>query len=295
MVGIAGGLLHAAIFPAISSIYRYDATATANLGGTLFGAGCLAVPLLISGTFYVYTVPSILILLSVIPGLFAILYSKVRYPHVPPETNRPIRDLLKDLRSPLAVLFALLLFFQFGNEWAVAGWLPLFLVQRLGISPAKALLLASVYWLALLTGRIAVQSMLPMVRHTTLLLTSTCSALFGCLVLALTNNRFGAVTGIILVGGGFASIYPLVAEKISGRFPNFHSGLYNGIFSFAMMGALLAPFTMGFVAAYSDIQAVMLVPVFGSIMVLLLLVAIWVDSRLTIQGIRNETSPAGPS
>jgi FHS family glucose/mannose:H+ symporter-like MFS transporter len=294
-IGVAGGLLNAAIFPAIGSIYRHDPVATANLGGTLFGLGCLTSALLISGVFYVYTVPSILILLAVIPGLFAILYSKVRYPNDLVEPNRPIRELLNDLRSPVAVLFALLLFFQFGNEWAIAGWLPLFLVQRLGISPAKALLLVSVYWLALLVGRIAAQSLVEHIRHSVLLMGSTFAAMFGCLVLAFTNNRFGATTGIILVGGGFASIYPLVAEQISARFPNYHSGLYNGIFSVAMFGALLAPCTMGFVAALSDIQVVMLVPVFGSIMVLLLLVAIWVDSRLTVQGIKSESSPAGPS
>ena len=55
---------------------------------------------------------------------------------------------------PAAVLLALLLFFQLGNEWALAGWLALFLTQRLGISPAAALLMLALYWLALLVGRV---------------------------------------------------------------------------------------------------------------------------------------------
>ena len=83
------------------------------------------------------------------------------------------------MRSPGAVLFSLLLFFQFGNEWAVAGWLPLFLIQRLGISPATSLLMLALYWLALLVGRVVAQWILPRVRHARLLVWSVparCSA-----------------------------------------------------------------------------------------------------------------------
>ena len=45
---------------------------------------------------------------------------------------------MRDLRSVLAIIFALLLFFQFANEWSIAGWLPVFLIDRLGLSPATA-------------------------------------------------------------------------------------------------------------------------------------------------------------
>ena len=39
-------------------------------------------------------------------------------------------------RTVLALIFGFLLFFQFANEWSIAGWLPVFLIDRLGISPA---------------------------------------------------------------------------------------------------------------------------------------------------------------
>lgn len=295
LIGAAAGLLHAAIFQAISPLYRENPAATANLAGTLFGVGCLAAALLISGTFYVYTVPSILTLLAVIPGMFAILYSKVPYPAITGDLRRPIGKMIADLHSPAAVLFALLLFFQFGNEWAIAGWLPVFLVQRLGISPAKSLLLLAIYWLALLVGRIVVQSMLARVSHAALLAASAAAALLGCLILALTVNPFGAMTGIVFVGSGFAAIYPLVVEKLGNRFPDYHPGFYNGVFSLALTGAFFAPCTLGYFASRSGIQVVMLLPLFGTIMVLLLLVAIRVVSRLERQGMRTEPSPSGPA
>ena len=51
-------------------------------------------------------------------------------------------------------------------------------------------------------------------------------------------------TDTALIGAGFATIYPLVAEKIGHRFTYYHPGLFNGIFSFAMVGAMLAPWLL---------------------------------------------------
>ena len=51
ILGAAAGLLHTAIFHAISPMYRLDPAATVNMGGILFGLGCFSVALLISQAF----------------------------------------------------------------------------------------------------------------------------------------------------------------------------------------------------------------------------------------------------
>ena len=94
--------------------------------------GCLAATLLVAGTFYAYTVSAILGLMAVAPALFACVYANGSYKAAPAGANPTIRQAFEDFRSPGAVLFALLLFFQFGNEWSIAGWLPIFLIRRVG-------------------------------------------------------------------------------------------------------------------------------------------------------------------
>src|SRR6185295_14660885 len=185
VVGFAAGLLHTAIFHAISPMYRHDLAATVNLASILFGLGCFSL------------------------GMLAL------------------------------------------------------------------------YWLALTVGRAASQCILPRARHGRLLLTTVTAAMFGCVILGATNNKFGAITGILLVGGAFAPIYPLVVEKIGHRFPYYHPGFYNGIFSLAMAGGLLTPGLMGYFASLWGLSGIMMLPLIGSIVVFVLVMLIWLESRLS--------------
>ncbi|MBZ5635004.1 MAG: hypothetical protein LAO55_17930 [Acidobacteriia bacterium] len=290
IVGFAAGLLHTAIFHAISPMYRHDPAATVNLAGILFGAGCFTLAILISGTFYLYTAAAVQVWIAVIPALFGWMYWKTPFPAESPEQHPASGATFSGLRSTGAVLLSLLLFFQLGNEWALAGWLPLFLSQRLGISPPSALGMLALYWLALTVGRAASQWILPRARHGRLLLATVTAAMFGCIILSVTDNRFGAITGVLLVGLAFAPIYPLVVEKIGHRFPYYHPGFYNGIFSLAMAGGLLTPGVMGYIASVYGLRMIMLMPLIGSVVVFVLLLLIWLESRL-----RAYSSPPASS
>jgi len=283
VLGIAAGLLNMGLFYAISPSYQADAAGTVNRGGIWYGLGCLAVTVLVA-TYTLaaaYMVPSILAFLAVAPAIFAIVYARSSYAAPPEGTQPSLREALNDFRSLGAVLFALLLFFQFGNEWSLAGWLPLLLMRRVGLSLSAALLTLALYWLCLMLGRLGAVAILPRVRHGRLLFASVLTAMFGCLILYTTNNGFGAAFGAFFVGSGFASIYPLVAEAIGRRFPYYHPGFFNGIFSLASVGGLLAPATLGYLAASQGVGVVMGLPLVGTFMVVTLLLLIWLESKVT--------------
>jgi MFS family permease len=281
LVGGAAGILHTAIFHAVSPMYRHNPAATVNIGGMLFGLGCLADAVLISGAYFLYSAPAIQAWMAVIPAAFGWMYWKSSF-NVEPVPHQPApAAFLVTLKNPGAVLLSLLLFFQLGNEWAVAGWLALFLSQRLGISPSTALWMLGLYWASLLVGRVVAQWFLPRVRHSRLLLGCVVLSMFGSVILSATNNEFGAISAILMLGCSFAPIYPLVVEKIGHSFPYYHPGFYNGLFSFALSGGLLAPCILGFVAAEWGVGKVMILPLAGAAIVFLLLVLIWLEARLS--------------
>ena len=100
------------------------------------------------------------------------------------------------------------------------------------------------------------------------------------MLLLSTDNRFGASVGLLTVGAGFATIYPLVAEKIGHRFTYYHPGLFNGIFSIAMIGAMLPPWLIGYAAGIWGVGVVMAAPLAGTFMVFLLTLLIWLESKI---------------
>jgi len=281
VTGVAGAALYAAVFHSVGAVYEHDPSATANLAGLFLSLGCMVTALWVAVSFYIYTIFSVLFFLALIPAFLAGVLARSQFPAPQPLAHPSLGQVMRDFRSPAAVMFSLLIFFQFGNEYAVAGWLPLFLIQRLGISPESALWLLALFWFALMTGRSVAQFALRRVRRARLLLAAVVADLFGCVVLLATENLFGVITGILLIAAGFAVIFPVLAEQMGGRFPNYHPVFFSGIFSFAMAGGLLAPWSLGYLAQAWGIQAVMGLPLAGSVMVFLLLVLIWIEARLT--------------
>jgi hypothetical protein len=278
-LGMSAGLFNVGLFYGMSRSYTSDAAGTVSRGGVWYGLGCLAATLLVEAAFDAHS--QILWLMTAFPAVFGVIYAR-RPPAMPPPMAHPtVREALDDFRSVGAILFALLLFFQFGNEWSIAGWLPIFLCHRASISPQEALFTLALYWFCLMIGRLGAIALLPRVRHRRLLAGSLLAALFGMLVLYSTNNLFGAITGVIFLGAGYASIYPLVAEAIGRRFPYFHPGFFNGIFSLALVGGLLAPATLGYLASWLGVDVVIGIPLLGTFIVMALLLLIWLESKVT--------------
>jgi hypothetical protein len=101
------------------------------------------------------------------------------------------------------------------------------------------------------------------------------------MILFFTDNGFGAATGALFLGAGFASVFPLVSEAIGHRFPYYHPGFFNGIFSFALVGGLLAPATLGYAASVWGVGVVVGIPLTGTCMVMVLTLLIWLETKVT--------------
>ncbi len=283
-VGAAGGALVTALLYVLEPNFAEAPASIANLAGVLFGCGCLVATLMGAITYFAGSLQIQTLLLAIIPLIYLAIYARNKYPAALEIVQRPreeaaIRETLRDLRSIAAVLFSLLLFFQFGNEWAIAGWLPLFLIHRLGSNPMWAIFALALYFLALMLGRLVARKLLPRVSHRKLLMGSIVAAMLGYLLLSFTVSMAGAWFAIVIIGAGFAPIYPLVAETLDDRF-SYHPGFYNGIFSIAITGAMSAPWLLGYVDKYFGMRYVMLIPALGSIAVFILALLIMLESHL---------------
>lgn len=282
LTGASAGMVNAAVLEAMTPCYESNPATITLTGGIFFGGGSVLAAFLIAQTFGDAGATRLLAIGALAPAAGGVLMSRLRIERRE-VTEVSLAQSMHDLRSPLAVIFSLLLFFQFANEWSLAGWLPVFLIDRIGLSPATAVTLLAYYWLALTAGRIVVVKLLRVVRHGRLMAFSAFCALFGCALLLAAGSRFGVVAGLLLTGAGFSAIYPLVAERIAGRFSYYHPGYFNGIFTFALMGGILTPFLLGHLAAGSGLRVVPLAVMLGSCAVFALVFLIWLGHKVSGQ------------
>ena len=283
VLGISAGGLTAALLYAMEPAFSASPASTANIAALLFGCGCLSATLATGIAYVAGSVRWATLSLASLPLLYLFLYLRSSHPParncVEPRKEDALRNTTKDLRSIATVLFSLLVFFQFGNEWALAGWLPLFLIHRLGISPVLALSGLALYFLSLMAGRAIAQPLLANLHHWRLLLASIFLAITGYLWLSFAGTLGAATAAISTIGIAYGPIFPLIAEQLDDRF-SYHPGFYNGMIAIAVSGAMSAPWLLGYIDAYLGVQFVMLIPAFGSVAVLTLALLLMLEARL---------------
>ncbi len=194
-------------------------------------------------------------------------------------SGQPSPSSIEDLRLIAAFLFTMLLFFQFGNEWAMAGWVPLFLIHTLGSSPEYAIFALVVYFAALTLARILAQRVAGKVGHRRLLIASILVAMSGYLLLGMAHSLADGYVGIVITALGFGPIYPLALKTLDDRF-SYQARFYSRILSIAITGGLMIPWLLGYVDASFGMRPVMLVPAIGSVAVLALALLITLEARL---------------
>jgi len=282
--GVAAGMINAAIFQTIGTAWEADPAGVTLRAGMYFGGGSMAAALLMAQCFGGETIGDtsatrLLAVSALVPAAAAAAFR--RLPVGAAATEVVSEDTHRQRRTVLAILFGLLLFFQFANVWSIAGWLPVYLIDRLGMSPTGALTVLAVFWMALTAGRVGAAALVKRMPHGRLLGISAFCALFGGVALTAADTRGGAVVGILLMGAGFSAIYPLAAEQIATRFTGYHPGYFSGMFAIAMSGGIFAAFALGHLAGWLGLRVVPVAVMLGSCAVIVLILVIRLGRKVS--------------
>ena len=290
VAGISAGAVSASVFESIGAVWDADPAGITLRAGIFFSAGSAAASLLMAQCLRADTIGDalgdtsaarLLALAALVPAAAALAFRRIPRAASEPAAAPVNEDAHRQRRSVLALMFGLLLFFQFANEWSIAGWLPVYLVDRLGISPDGAVMLLAIYWMALTAGRTAAAALVKIMPHGRMLWIAAFCALFGGTALTLAATKSGVIVGILAMGAGFSVIYPLASERIAPRLADYHPGYFSGLFTFAMSGGIFAAFVLGHLAEYTGLRVVPLTTMLGSCAVFALILMIRLGRKVS--------------
>ena len=133
-----------------------------------------------------------------------------------------------------------------GAEASVGLWLASYLVGAKQISIETAALLAGVYFASITAGRILTGFISLRMSAAVLIQAGVLTALAGVVLLYLGSDLSTLSTGVILIGAGFAPIYPSLSHATPRRFSKKRSDKILGLqMASGFTGSLILPPTLG--------------------------------------------------
>ncbi len=251
ILGIGSGLLNLGANVAIGALYQSNAAPVLAALHAFFGLGLFGGPLIAEWSMTrqehwqsAYTVSSILCI--GLGLLFARLSISIQSNALRDDAEQPaIRPAVAWLRLLPLIL---LLFLYNGAGSGLADWLAthLQLVASAGVDTASQV--TALYGLAITAGRIISIEALRRFGNMSVLTLAIGIATVGAALIVLGNAQVGLITaGVLMVGIGFAPIYPTVIA-IGGQQQPENRGTITGILAgLAAIGGVFVPVVQGWI------------------------------------------------
>ena len=279
ILGFGGGGLNGGTNTLTSDIHPEKRSAALNVLGIFFGFGALTIPFLIGVFLGRVGLDPILMFATFLSLIPFILFVSFSFPKPKHEQGFPLLEAKKVIKHPLLWLCGLLLFFQSGNEFTVGGWISTYLNEHFGLTSTTASFLLAGYWAAIMSGRLVSSRIVKLVKNENLILGSGVLSLFAAVLVVAAPSKELSSLGVILLGLGFAAIFPTTLAIVGGTFPSLTGTAFGIIFVIALTGGMLSPWLAGKMAHVYSIQKAMFIPVFNCSMIIIILMLLKRTSR----------------
>jgi len=171
------------------------------------------------------------------------------------------------LKNPYILMMVTALFLYVGAEVGMNSWIATYLNSVHGLDISRfATLGIGFFFVSLLVGRLTGAMILNWTSPRKFFLLTSLFSIAGIVGLFLGNREI-AVASIVLIGLGFANVFPLIFSILIDAFPEKSSEL-SGLMVMAIVGGAVMPLLMGFIADYSVLLS-FLVPLFSFVFIAL--------------------------
>lgn len=248
LLGIGGGALNGGTNTLIADLH-VDAgrkSAALNRLGVFFGFGALFLPFVIGALLAWLSLKMILAATAGLCAAAGFFAAALSFPAPKQRNSLPLAEMPRLLRTPLILVFALLLFLESGAEFTLGGFISIYLTRGIAVaSISEVSWILAGYWASIMLSR-AVLGRVPLGRSPyRILILSAFGAAVGALLVSIAQAPVFAAFAILLCGWSLAGIYPSVLGIVGERFES-HSGMAFGIlFAIALAGGMLLPFLAG--------------------------------------------------
>ena len=177
------------------------------------------------------------------------------------------------LKDKYVLMMVMAIFFYVGAEVSMSSGVPILLNEEFGITDFGLWVAWALFFLPILIGRFTGGIILRFLKPGLFLLITVIISLLG-LALMFTGNQVITFICIVLIGLGFANIFPLIFSITVDKMPD-RSNELSGLMVTAIVGGAIIPPIMGKVADLTSVLSGFIVPLLALIYILIVTLKVY--------------------
>jgi len=254
-LGLGGSSCMTASNTLIPDLYPENPSSALNLGGVSYGVGAIFFPWLVAlMAERLGLVPTLWVITLLVAGVGVVALGQ-RFPPAGAGEGFDWREARRLALNPGVIILAIVLFLYSSLEVSTSGWVRLYVERDLGASAHISKIIFTIFWVAMMVGRLAASQIVKFVRSPDLLLGVSLGALGGLLLVTTAHSLAVAVAGLMICGLTYAPFFPCTAGTASSYFPKFFGTVFGIIMASGLAAGVVLPPIIGYVARSTTVRA----------------------------------------
>lgn len=254
IIGLGGGSLNGATNALVADISEGTRGASLSLLGVFFGIGALGMPAVLGLLARFYAQETIIAWIGAFVILVALLFLSIRFPSPKQQQGFPLAKGLSLLKDMTLILFGFILFFQSGMEGMMNTWTTTYLLEEVHATQEQALFALSCLVAGLTAARLVLSRVLRLLSPWSALFISVGLITAGGIMLWSAEAYAVALTGLAIVGVGFAAVFPVVLGAIGDAYASLSGTAFGIALVIALVGNTILNYLVGVVAQSYGIE-----------------------------------------
>lgn len=243
--GIGGGMINGATNALVSDISTEARSSGLAYLGIFFGIGAAGIPLAMGLLADLFTYQQIVAGIWGSLVLPLVLYAGLSFPAPKHPQALPLRPAVRLATRKTLLLLGFVLFLQSGMEITMGGWTSTFFQEEIGVGAGQAVYFLSLFWLGLMVARLILGVVLKRTDPAVVLQASLGLAFVASALLLVASGVYLATVGIVLLGAGFAGVYPIILGYVGDRYAKLSGTAFGIATAMGLVGGMILPYATG--------------------------------------------------
>ena len=271
-IGLGGGILNGETNALVSDISgESEKGSRLSFLGMFYGLGALGIPSLLGVLSEHYSFETILQGIGIIMLAGILFCIPVHFPAPKQAQGFPVKEGLGLLKESSLLLLSSILFFQSGIEGVCNNWSTSYFGQVTDIPANQALIALTCMFVGLTAARMLQIVIFKKIKPATVLPYSLILTAIGFGLLTASPGFIRAATGMVLVGMGLSSTYPVILSILGTRYPALSGTAFSIALAIALVGQAAMNGLMGMVSVYAGGIVFYPYMMIGSLIIMLIL------------------------